>query len=91
MNALILDEHRRLFRDDGAFEEYVQLIRDTLRDDFAPVVSDKEVLGAVVSPEAAKEMIFDRIAKRLAQHPSMLADVKNRLETNAIVDIDGIH
>lgn len=91
MNAFILEDHRKLFRDDEAFSSFVQLIRAKLSDDFSPVMSDKEVLGAFVSSEAAKEMIFDRIAKRLSKDPSTLSDVRDRLENDKIVDVEGIN
>ncbi|TWT89324.1 hypothetical protein [Neorhodopirellula pilleata] len=90
MNAFVLEEHRNLFRDEQAFLEFAQAIRAKLKEDFSPVMSDKEFVGAFVSSEAAKELIFDRIAKRLSQKPSILSEVQDRLENDSIVDLDDI-
>ncbi|HZZ28079.1 MAG TPA: hypothetical protein VFE46_08760 [Pirellulales bacterium] len=45
------------------------------------IVSESEVLFAAISPEMTKEMIAKRVATRLAENPNILAEIKERLET----------
>ena len=59
MNPLILDECRSLFRDDDALETFVKAIRD--RPDFTPIMLDDELIGALLSPTAAKEVLYNRL------------------------------
>jgi len=89
MNALILEEYRDLFRDQEAFAKFVEEVRGKLENDFSPILLGSEVLGAFVSPEAAKEVIYERIIGRIAKEPKLLDDIKDRLENDEIVDVDG--
>ena len=85
--VIALDKKKDLFRDQAAFDQFVGYIRQALADDAMPLVmSGNEVLFAAVSGEPAKQLLADRILKRLAENPDMLAELRNRLESDDIVD-----
>ncbi len=88
MSALILDEYKDLFRDEDAFAQFVQVLEEKLQDDFSPVLSQTEVLGAFLSSEAAKDVIYDRIVRRMSQNPDLLDELKRRMENDKTVDLD---
>tara|TARA_R110002049_G_scaffold4601_5_gene32151 strand:+ start:219942 stop:220217 length:276 start_codon:yes stop_codon:yes gene_type:complete len=88
MSALILDEYKNLFRDDKSYLRFVRVLEDRLRDDFSPVFSDTEVLGAFLSSDAAKDVIYDRLVQRMGKNPELLDELKRRIEDDKSVDLD---
>lgn len=85
--VIALDNQKALFRSEAAFEEFLQVFRTAFKDDAMPlVVSGKELLFAAVSRESAQQLLADRILKRLGENPQMLADLRERLESDDIVD-----
>lgn len=86
MNLLVLDEHRALFKDDDCFSQFVQILATRLGQDFSPVISNQRVLGAVLSPEATKEVLYERMIQRLSNSPKVLDELKDRILNDEIVD-----
>jgi hypothetical protein len=86
MMPIVLDECRPLFRDDGRYEEFVAWLAKKLGKDFSPVLAGQKVLGSVLSPEATKEVLYDRMIQRISGSPSILDDIRDRLENDEIVE-----
>jgi hypothetical protein len=85
--VIALEKQKAKFRDAAAFEEFLQVFREALKDDAMPlVVSGNELLFAAISRESAQQLLADRISKRLAENPEMLSELRSRLESDDIVD-----
>lgn len=74
-----------LFKDQATFEQVRQFFRES-ETDIVPVVSDHEIIGAFLSPEAAREVISERVLRRLSEKPELLDELVNRLENDDIVE-----
>ncbi len=86
MTPLVLDECRPLFSDDARYEEFVTWLIVKLGHDFSPVIAGQKVLGSILSPEATKEVLYERMIQRISECPSILDDIKDRLENDEIVE-----
>ncbi len=86
MTPLVLDECRPLFRDDARYDEFVTWLIEKLGHDFSPVIAGQNVLGSILSPEATKEVLYDRMIARISESPSILDDIKDRLENDEIIE-----
>ena len=86
MNPLILDEYRPLFRDAGSFDQFVLAVTSRLVHDLAPVISNERVLGAILSPDATKEVLVERMIRRISSAPEILDEIRYRIEKDEIVD-----
>ena len=86
MKPIVLDECRPLFRDDARYEEFVTWLIVKLGHDFSLVIAGQRVLGSVLSPGATKEVLYDRMIQRISESPSILDDIKDRLENDEIVE-----
>lgn len=84
MSPLVLDECKSLFRDDAGYEEFVSWLINKLGHDFSPVIAGKNVLGSVLSPEATKEVLYDRMIQRISESPSILDEIKDRLNDEIV-------
>lgn len=85
MNPLNLDNCKPLFRDEGAYAEFLKILKQGLSD-FSPVISNEEVLGTFLSQEATKEILYERIVRRMANSPGILEEITDRLTNDPIVD-----
>ena len=85
--VIALDKQKALFRDAAAFEQFVQVLREAIKDDSMPlVVSGEELLFTAVSREMAQHLLADRILNRLCEDPELLSKLKDRLESDDIID-----
>ena len=82
-----LSEHKDLFKDENAFQSFVAMFKSALsRGDMQIVFTDGEPLFTAVSPQRTKELLYDRIFKRMADDPKMIGEIADRLENDKIVD-----
>lgn len=86
MTPIVLEEHKNLFRDEQSYEQFVQLLASVLGQDMSLIMSRDQVLGAILSPEATKEVLYDRIIRKVSSSPSILEDLRDRIENDEIVD-----
>lgn len=86
MEALNLDEFTYLFRDSQSYEQFVQQIEHHLQGDFAPLMVRKTVIGSVLSAEATKEVLYERLIKTISKSPKLLDEIQDRIEKDEIVD-----
>lgn len=86
-SPMMLDEHKDLFKSEQAFEQFVERMNSSLAD--APmlaVFSNKKLLFTVVSPDATKDVLYERILRQLSDDPSILDDIQHRIENEEIVE-----
>jgi len=88
MSAIFLDSYRNLFRDEIAYRQFVELFRKAVAKTATPVFADDELVGGVLSPEQTKDLVYDRILRRIAERPELLDELAERLD-EPIVDEDG--
>lgn len=81
-----LDKYKDLFLDESSYRKFVGCLTASLRGDFRPIVADERMIGASLSAEAAKSVLYDRMVKHLAQRPELLTELADRLENDEIVD-----
>lgn len=86
MQRLVLDEHKNLFRDEESFDQFVKVLTNLLGQDFSPVIAEETVLGAVLSPEATKEVLYERMIRKISSSPEVLDEIRDRIENEEIVD-----
>jgi hypothetical protein len=84
---LSLDEHKGLFKNEASYHELVELFKQALSVNSMPLIlAEKEVVFTALSPEGTKELLRDRILKRFSEDPGLLAEMKDRLEKDVIVE-----
>jgi hypothetical protein len=84
---LNLDKWKSLFKDDQAYKQFTGLLEEAAEDTSVRLlVSDDRVLLGLVSPEEAQNRLRDRIMQRLAEKPEILDRLKERLESDNLVD-----
>ena len=81
-----LDVHKDLFRDERAFEEFARVLFVSLQHDLRPIICNHRVIGAALSAEGTKEVLYDRMVKRIAQRPELLRELADRIENDEIVE-----
>ncbi|MFG0297661.1 MAG: hypothetical protein ACF8PG_17280 [Maioricimonas sp. JB045] len=86
MNSLNLETYRNLFPDDASFDRFVERLVSDLQFDLRPIMVDGRMLGLTLSPEGAKDVLYDRMVSRMAKDPSVLSDLADRLENDEIVE-----
>ena len=84
--AINLDDHKELFRDNDAFERFVALLRQASQSSVSPIFAGQQLLGGIASPKGMKEFLSERFIRRLAEKPELLAEITDRLENDEIVD-----
>ena len=86
MPAIILDEHRELFRSDADFEQFVSLLENAGESpEVTPVWANKRHLAMLLSPAQTKAIVQDRMLQRILERPSLLDNIRERLENDEIV------
>ncbi|QDU36356.1 hypothetical protein Mal4_06410 [Maioricimonas rarisocia] len=86
MNSLNLETYRNLFPDDASFNQFVERIVSDLQFDLRPIMVGEKMLGLTLSPEGAKDVLYERMVSRMAKDPSVLSDLADRLENDDIVE-----
>lgn len=87
MATLVLDEYRELFRDESAYDRFVSDIEHAMANPEITVVwAKKQYLGTLLSPTNAKSLIRDRMLQRILDRPSLLDEMKDRIENDDIVE-----
>jgi|688.fasta_scaffold96343_4 hypothetical protein len=86
MKPVLLEECREMFKDDTFYEKFVVWFCEQLQNDFSPVMYEHRVLGCVMSQVATKDILYERITRRILDKPSVLAVIEDRLLNDAIVE-----
>jgi hypothetical protein len=86
MAVINLDKYEGLFKDPTSFQNFVSDFTSDLSSDLVPVIANHEVVGAIVSREATKDVLCARLVKKLSECPQILDEIKDRIENDEIVD-----
>lgn len=81
-----LDGYKTLFRDENAFQEFARVLGAGLRQDLRPIICNQQVIGAALSAEGTKDILYDRMVKRIAERPELLSELADRIEHDDIVE-----
>ena len=85
--AIILDEHKGLFKDEASYARFIDILRSSITSDTMPIVlAEHELLFTAVPPGATKDILAERIVRRLWENPGLLDDIRDRLENDDIVE-----
>jgi hypothetical protein len=87
--ATLIRLNKELFKDEASYQEFVETFREALSGENLPMVlpSDTDdVLFAAISPELTKKVLCDKILQRLGENPSLMDELRDRLENDKIVD-----
>jgi hypothetical protein len=87
MTAIILDEHRNLFRSDADFERFVSLLEGGGGNaEMVSIWANKRHLATLLSPAQTKTLVQARMLQRILERPSVLDEMRDRIEKDEIVD-----
>ena len=81
-----LDSYKGLFRNEDTFQEFARVLGSGLRQDLRPIICNQQVIGAALSAEGTKEILYDRMIKRIAERPELLRELADRIENDEIVE-----
>ncbi len=85
-DVLILEKHRELFKDDESIQKFVRLLQESTQNkEMQLVLYGESLVGALISTEEAKNRLHERIAKRLTLNPGSVEALKERLQSDDIV------
>jgi hypothetical protein len=88
MTLIRMKDFSSLFKDRASYERFVQIFQEALSGGEMPMVltDEEEVLFTAISPESTKEVLCGKILERLSENPSLVDDLRDRLENDNIVD-----
>ena len=88
MTVLDLSKHKTLFASDEALREFVQILHESIDKSGTSIVLDEKgnVVGAALSSDVMKQILSERILRRLLKAPDLVAKIHHRLEHDEIVD-----
>ena len=85
-STFMLENHRELFRDEASFDHFVEAVKAASSTDLALIFARHEIIGAVLSPQAAKQVLCERMVHSIAKNPELLSEIEDRLVNERIVD-----
>jgi len=85
-STIKLDDYRDLFRDSESFSKFINAFRKASSGDLTMLMASNEVVGSVMSPQATKDVIYDRMIQRMASKPGLLEEIADRIDNDEIVD-----
>jgi hypothetical protein len=83
--ALLLEEYRKLFRDEASYEAFVSAFKQATERGMAVVMDDENIIGSVLSRGCTKKVLTDRMVQSIARNPGILGELTDRLN-EPIVD-----
>ena len=86
MSTVVLDQYIGLFKSEAAYDEFTSAIASGLGDDMRVILVRGRVIGAALSAEGAKEVLYQRLVKHLSEHPDTIDKLTKRLVEDSIVD-----
>ena len=84
--GIVLDEFKQLFRDEASYAEFAGCMKKASQHDLAAIFSGNELIGTFLSPQATKDVLYERMLKRIAEKPELLAEIASRLQEDDIVE-----
>lgn len=85
-DVLSLEKHRDLFKDDEAVRKFAKVLEEaTAASEMRLLLFDERIVGAIVSTAEAQDRLRQRIVTRLARDQASLETLKDRLESDDLV------
>ncbi|HEY7425426.1 MAG TPA: hypothetical protein VH682_14440 [Gemmataceae bacterium] len=85
--VFILDKYKQFFKDEESFRQFAQELSGTGKESaMRLVLINEEAVGAFIPLDEALESLRNRIVLRLAKSPDTLDLLKNRLQSEDIVE-----
>ena len=84
VNVIDLGRFKHLFKDESSYEEFVTGLRESLRYDLRPIMSNSEAVTSL-SAEGIKDVLYDRFARALSRNPSLIDKLTERIQDDEIV------
>ncbi len=86
MAFLVLDDFKESFKDEVSFDSFATALISASLKGLTPIMYHREVVGTVMSADAAKDYLYERITKKILESPEVLVELQARLEKDATVD-----
>ncbi len=83
---LNLEQYVHLFRDERSCQEFASVITGVQKAGLRVIVFHDQVIGATLSAEGAKEVLYQRLVKQLSENPDTIEKLAKRLNEDSIVD-----
>lgn len=87
---LVLERLKGLFRNDADYEQFVGIIASSFGSATCPVIAEGKIIGVALSPENAKDLIFDRVVEQWSKDPSVLDRLNDALGDDDLVPADDL-
>ena len=87
---LILEKLKSLFSSEKNYDEAVEIIVSSFRSATCPVFAGGKIVGVALSPENAKDLLFDRVAERWSKDPSILDRLTLAMADDDLISADDL-
>jgi len=74
------------FIKESMYDSFVEEFRKNFSQGSMVLFSETELIGGIVNPDTAKEMIYDGLKEKILQRPDTLGSIMNSLESDDLVD-----
>ncbi len=83
---LNLEQYAHLFRDEKSCQEFASVMTGEQKAGLRVILFHDQVIGAALSAEGAKEVLYQRLVKQLSENPDTIEKLAKRLNEDSIVD-----
>jgi len=84
-NIVNLEQFKPYIKE-SMYDSFVEHLRNSFSQGSMILFSDSELLGGIVSPDTAKEMIYDGLKEKILRRPETLSSIMQSLESDDIVE-----
>ncbi|HEX4085537.1 MAG TPA: hypothetical protein VHY22_11535 [Chthoniobacteraceae bacterium] len=84
IEPFVLDAYAKLFRDAGAFQEFVNRFESACQSGATPFFSGGRIVGVSVSKETGKRLLCDHIMTQWIKDPSHLNKLVESLQEEPV-------
>lgn len=85
-SILNMDQYLHLFKSEQACKEFADVLTGHANVGLRVILFHEEVIGASLSAEGAKEVLFQRLVRNLSDNPDTIDKLTKRLREDTIVD-----
>jgi hypothetical protein len=90
MPVIQLDQLKNLFRDEAAYRQFLGILKHAIEGGTTPMVfagtDENPFAFSIISLAETKKVLCERILDRLGESPALMAELRDRLENDPIVD-----
>lgn len=81
-----IEQFRKYFPDEEAFRAFANEFEKMFSSGLTAFFAGQRILGGILTPEAAKELLYARLRDKIIARPQLLSEIANSLESDDIVD-----